>query len=135
MALFIWKDEYSVNIVKIDEQHKKLVALLNDLHSSMLAAKANSILEKTLTELVDYAAVHFKTEEDLMKDYGFEGFDNHKSAHDSFTKKVGEFYEDFKSGKKIISVEILFFLKDWLINHINGTDKLYSSFFNSKGVK
>ncbi|HOV14864.1 MAG TPA: bacteriohemerythrin, partial [Spirochaetota bacterium] len=123
MALFIWKDDYSVKIEKIDEQHKKLVNLLNELHSSMLAAKATSVLEKTLDELVQYAAVHFKTEEDLMRSYDFSQYNDHKNAHNNFTEKVGEFYKDYKDGKKMISVELLFFLKDWLINHINGVDK------------
>ena len=106
MALFTWKDEYSVKVEKIDQQHKRLVELLNELHSSMLAAKATGILDKILTELVEYAAVHFKTEEDLFKIYDYVNYAAHKEAHDSFTKKVKEFYDDFKLGKKSNSISI-----------------------------
>ncbi len=135
MALFTWKDDYSVKIEKIDGQHKKLVDLLNSLHSSMLSAKADDVLGKVLDELADYTAIHFKTEEDLMKSYSYEGYKSHKEAHDSFVSKVLEFSKEFKSGRKMISVELLYFLKDWLVSHINGVDKLYIDFFHSKGIK
>ena len=135
MALFTWKDDYSVKIEKIDGQHKKLVDLLNSLHSSMLSAKADDVLGKVLDELADYTAIHFKTEEDLMKSYSYEGYKSHKEAHDSFVSKVLEFSKEFKSGRKMISVELLYFLKDWLVSHINGVDKLYIDFFHSNGIK
>ena len=134
MALFIWKDEYSVNIKKIDDQHKKLVQILNDLHSSMLMAKANTVLEQFLKELIDYTKYHFKTEEDLMYDYKYDKISEHKESHKNFTDKVLQFYDDFQQGKKMITVELLFFLKDWLVNHISGEDKLYTKHFNDNGV-
>ncbi|MBP7554444.1 MAG: hemerythrin family protein [Spirochaetes bacterium] len=135
MALFIWKEEYSVGISSIDEQHKKLVSLLNELHSSMLSARANSILEKLLTELSEYTVYHFKNEENLMIDHKYSKYEEHKKNHKNFTDKVHSYLEDFKNGKKLLTVELLFFLKDWLINHINGEDKQYSAFFIERGVK
>ncbi|OHD13589.1 MAG: hemerythrin [Spirochaetes bacterium GWD1_27_9] len=134
MALFIWKDEYTVNIKKIDEQHQKLVSILNELHSAMLGAKANAILGKTLDELIDYTKTHFKAEEELMQRYNYSDFPTHKEAHKIFIDKVSDFQNEFKNGKKMISVEILFFLKDWLVTHINGVDKKYSKFLNDNGV-
>lgn len=134
MALFIWKDEYSVNIKSIDEEHKKLVSILNDLHSSMLSAKANTVLGKFLEDLIAYTKYHFQNEEKLMSQYGYPGFQDHQEAHKNLTAKVLSFQEEFKQGKKMMSVEILYFLKDWLMTHINGTDKLYSKFLNDNGV-
>jgi hemerythrin len=134
MALFIWKDEYSVNIKQIDEQHKKLVAILNELHSAMLTGKATDSLGIILDELLDYTKYHFKTEEDLMKEHNYTHYTIHKDNHDEFVTKILQFYDEFKSGKKAISIDLMFFLRDWLINHINGTDKMYSQFFNNRGI-
>jgi len=135
MALFVWKDEYSVGIQSIDDQHKKLVAILNELHSAMLEAKVNTILENLLLELIDYTKTHFKKEEDLMIDFGYSDFISHKEIHRSFTAQMQSYYDEFKQGKKLLSVNLLFFLKDWLVNHISGIDKKYSSFFIEKGIK
>ncbi len=134
MALFTWKDEYSVKIEKIDGQHKKLVELLDQLHSSMLSAKADGVMGKILDELVRYTTVHFGEEEQLMKLHNYPGYQSQLEAHKIFIKKIEDFQTDFKEGKKMISVDLLYLLKDWLIGHINGVDKKYTEFFHDKGV-
>ncbi|HOJ64747.1 MAG TPA: bacteriohemerythrin [Spirochaetota bacterium] len=134
MSLFIWEEKYSVNIKEIDEQHKKLVGILNELHTSMLGGKANNVLKKVLNELIDYTTYHFKTEEQLMTIHNYPKYDEHKASHKNLTDKVLSFYSELESGKKLLSVELLFFLKDWLVNHILGEDKMYSKFFNDKGI-
>ena len=132
MALFTWKDEYSVKIEKIDGQHKKLVAV-DQLHSSMLSAKADGVMGKILDELVRYTTVHFGEEEQFMKLITTR-ISISTRAHKIFIKKIEDFQTDFKEGKKMISVDLLYLLKDWLIGHINGVDKKYTEFFHDKGV-
>ncbi|HQB61394.1 MAG TPA: hemerythrin domain-containing protein, partial [Spirochaetota bacterium] len=74
-------------------------------------------------------------EENLMKDHKYPKYEEQKKYHKFFTDKIATYLEDFKNGKIFITVELLFFLKDWLINHINGIDKQYSDFFIERGVK
>jgi len=133
--MFIWEEKYSVNVKEIDEQHKKLVSILNELHTAMLGAKANYVLlKKILNELIEYTVYHFKTEEQYMVKYLYPKYAEHKESHKNLTEKVLSFYSDFEKGKKLLTVELLFFLKDWLTNHILGEDKMYSQFFNNKGL-
>ena len=134
MALFVWSDKYSVNIKEIDNQHKKLVDMLNSLHDSMKAGKGNEVLGKTLMELIQYVGTHFATEEKLLSTNGYPEYNAHKAEHTKLTQKAIELQKDFQQGAPVITVEVLGFLKDWLQNHILGTDKKYSSFLNSKGV-
>ncbi|MDI6729156.1 MAG: bacteriohemerythrin [Thermodesulfovibrionales bacterium] len=134
MALFVWSDKYSVNINEIDSQHKKLVDMLNSLHDSMKAGKGNEVLGKTLTELIQYVGTHFATEERLLSTHGYPELNVHKSEHAKLTQKAIELQKDFQQGAPVLTVEVLGFLKDWLQNHILGTDKKYSQFLNSKGV-
>lgn len=134
MALFVWSDRYSVNINEIDNQHKKLVDLLNSLHDSMKAGRGNEVLGKTLTELIQYVGTHFATEEKLFRTYGYPEYSAHKAEHDKLTQKAIELQKNFQQGAPVLTVEVLGFLKDWLQNHILGTDKKYSQFLNSKGV-
>jgi hemerythrin len=134
MALMEWKDEYSVSVSGFDSQHKKLINLINDLHSAMSNGKGKDILGKTLDELVSYTVFHFASEEKMMKEHNYSGYSIHKIEHEKLTKQVIEFQGNLKSGEYVIPHEVLLFLKNWLVNHIMGTDKKYSGFFNSKGV-
>ncbi len=134
MALIEWSENYSVKVKTIDNQHKKLVDLINELHGAMREAHGKDVLGKILNELTEYTVFHFSTEEKLMNDNGYAGYVAHKAEHDKLTKQVIELNGNLKSGKGVISQEVLFFLKDWLLNHIAVTDKKYSLFLNNKGI-
>jgi len=131
---FAWKRQYSVNIREIDNQHKKLVALLNDLYEAIEGGGGRESLGRILSELVTYAKSHFATEERLMKNYGYPGYLAHKEKHEKMTAKVHEYRRKFDAGEIQTPIEISNFLKDWLGKHILGTDMEYSAFLNDKGV-
>lgn len=134
MALFTWKDDYSVNIGAIDQQHKKLVDMMNALHEAMIARQARQILDKILQELADYTVSHFANEENLMKTHGYPDYESHHDKHQKMTAKVLALQDELKQGKISLSLEVMDFLKNWLSKHIMGTDKKYSAFLNSKGI-
>ena len=135
MVLFKWRDEYNVNIPSIDEQHKKLVAIINDLQVAMIDGKSQDVMKKIIDELVQYTKSHFTHEESLMSTYNYNDLSQHKKIHVDFIEKVTDFQVKFKEGKRLLSVEILNFLRDWLISHINGEDKKYASCLIEKGAR
>jgi hemerythrin len=135
MALFLWKEEYTVDIKQIDDQHKQLVEMINELHSAMLSGKGREALGETFTGLVEYTKTHFSTEETLMSQHGYPELKAHRESHDEFTNKVTAMYNDFTEGNILISIELMNFLKDWLINHIARVDKKYAPFFSEKGIQ
>ena len=130
-----WNESFSVGVAEIDTQHKNLVSYLNDLHFAMSQGKGNDILKSLLGRLVGYTQVHFATEEKFMRQWNYPGYVYHKGEHEAFVKKVAEFKTKFENGQAALSIEILTFLKDWVTNHIQGTDKKYGPFFNKHGLK
>lgn len=134
MALFIWNDSYKTGINTIDTQHKKLVDLINELHEAMSKGQGNQALGKIMNELVNYTVTHFSTEERLLKQAGYADFDAHKKIHDDFTAKVKKMQADLTGGRKMMSLEVSSFLKDWLSGHILGTDKKYVPSMKAKGI-
>jgi len=134
MALMPWKDEYSVKIGAIDEQHKKLVDLLNQVHEATLAGRGKLVVGNILSELLTYTKVHFAAEEELMKKHAYPELNSHRAEHDELVRKVEEFKQKHAAGRVTMSVEIMQFLMDWLTEHILGVDKRYSAFLNGKGV-
>lgn len=134
MSLLEWNGDFSVNIKQFDNQHKKIVNLINELHTAMLHAKGKEVLGKILNDLSDYTVFHFSSEEKIMQEYNYPGYVMHKAEHDKLTKQVAELVENYKSGKQLISQEVMNFLKKWLVEHIAGSDKKYSTYLNNKGV-
>ncbi len=135
MAFFAWSNSYSVNIKEIDEQHKKLISLLNNLFEAMSIGKGREVVGAVLNEVVEYTVYHFGTEERLFRQYGYPEITAHKMAHDDLTKQAKDLKKDVDAGKKLVTVEVMNFLKQWLYNHILEEDKRYTSFLNSKGVR
>jgi hemerythrin len=135
MALIQWTDALSVKIGTIDEQHKKLILLINELDVAMRAGKGKDILGKILNELVAYVGTHFGTEEKLFAQHAYPDTAVHKMEHGDFVRKVGEFKKGFESGKLGLTIELMNFLSDWLRKHIMGTDQKYGPFLVEKGVK
>ena len=100
MAIINWEKELSVNITELDEQHKKLIDIINDLHNAMLKGKSRDILDKVLDNLIDYTKNHFRSEEILFEKYNYPDYLKHKKEHDDLVKQVLEIQEKYKSGKK-----------------------------------
>ena len=130
-----WKDSYSVGIESIDNDHKKLLHLINNLQTAV-DYKTDRLFEKqTLDEVIDYTHYHFRREEGLMENNGYPDFVPHKAKHEEMIGKVNEYVQAYDKGEPGAIESLLAYLKTWLISHINGTDKEYSEFLISKGVK
>ncbi len=130
-----WKDEYSVGIESIDNDHRKLLNLINQLQTAVYYQTGRQFEQEALKALVDYTKTHFDREEKLMSDHDYPGFENHQFEHHKMIVKVEQFVTTYqKEGHKVIK-DIAEFLRHWLINHINKTDKAYSSYLRDKGVR
>jgi hemerythrin len=135
MALIQWNEGLSVDVAEIDKQHQTLVSMINELSDAMKQGKGKDALAKILNGLISYTATHFKTEEKYFDLHKYPGTVIHKKEHAAFVQKVSDFKDGFEKGKLSVTIEVMNFLSDWLKNHIKGTDKKYSVFFNEKGLK
>ena len=77
MPIVTWRDEYSVNVAEIDTQHQKLLELVNKLHSAVETRIDKIDLEGLMVELVEFTAIHFSTEEQLMNKYEYPELEKH----------------------------------------------------------
>jgi hemerythrin len=136
MPLIEWTDELSLGIESIDEQHKKLVNMINALNDAMLTNSSNELLGKIFTGLATYTQKHFAYEENMFAEYGYTDSEEHKRQHNELIAQVVELKQKFiKNPQGTMSAELMLFLKRWLTNHIMRTDKDYAEFLISKGVK
>jgi hemerythrin len=132
MSLIQWSDAYSVGIAKFDSQHKQLVAQVNELHAAMAAGQANQALGDILNRLVAYTDTHFVDEEVAMTKFNVPGLAVHKDEHQKLRSQVVKFAGDFSAGRAAMSIEILLFLKSWLVQHMQKSDKNYGPHLKGK---
>ena len=134
MAYLEWDKSFNVNVKEIDEQHKKLVSMINTLHSAFIDSRGENIHKEIIDNMVEYATIHFATEEKYMEKFNFPASQTHKKEHDNFTREALNLQTQLRIGGFVLSIKILNYLKSWLQNHILVTDKNYSKFFNKHGL-
>jgi hemerythrin len=135
LAILNWSNEYSVEVLSIDKEHKTLFAMLNELHDAMKAGKGSAVVPVILKRLVVYTREHFAHEEKLMSRARYPDIVRHKAEHDQLTGEVVKTVQDFEDGKTVLSIDLLEFLRSWLQEHIVGWDKKYSSSMLAAGVR
>ena len=130
-----WSDELSVGIEEIDDQHKELVALVNEMHRAIHERHGSEVVREILARLTDYTRIHFAVEESLMRILNYPGYEEHKALHEELLSHVVELNEKVATGKTAIGFELMHFLKVWLTKHIMESDKEYTEHFLNAGAK
>jgi hemerythrin len=121
--LLNWSKKYAIGIAEIDEQHKILVEITNNMFTAHVRGAAHQQVEHIIAAMIDYAQLHFKLEEQFMLNNNYSAHQEHKIEHQVFTDKVRLFFEEYKNGSTTIPYQILIFLRDWLVHHIQVSDK------------
>lgn len=132
MSVAIWNDAYLTGNAMVDQQHRNLFAMVNELHDAVVAGKGREVLSATLRKLSGYTIDHFASEESLMITAGYDGLANHKRKHDALASKAKEIIAGYQSGKLTLSITLSQFLADWLRHHIQEEDQALITWLRQK---
>lgn len=122
MAYFDWVEELAIDHGPIDNEHRKLVSLVNDMHAAAQHPNNHAIVGERMAELVFYTQDHLLNEEEVMATLGFPGLEEHKQSHIVFLARLHAMQTDFHQGDKTSASELLVLLKNWLSVHIRDAD-------------
>jgi hemerythrin len=128
-SLLLWDNSFLVNFEIIDNQHKGLVDMTNELIRGCGGGRAvqDVLFIKALRKAVEYARVHFSTEEEYMRQVSYPDFAVHKKEHEAFVAEVAKQLKSFEENRND-PVVLAGFLKNWLFNHIAVSDKKYAPY-------
>ncbi|BCV52505.1 bacteriohemerythrin [Shewanella algae] len=129
-----WGPQLDLGMEEINRQHQRLVSLINELHRTLEEAYGLEAIKRIVQGLVDYTANHFAYEEELFARFGYPQTEQHKLKHQQLVAKVLDFQKRVANGEDVAD-ELMAFLKSWLINHIQGSDKEYTSFLIARGAQ
>jgi hemerythrin len=120
-----WDTAYSLGIKQIDDHHRHLLALLNKTYDTFTANESKVQVDALIEELINYATYHFSAEEHLMAKHGYQGTGEHLKQHEHFITQIKIYQQEFMAGRKTLALELVVFLKDWLLEHIMVSDRAY----------
>ena len=130
-----WDESLSVGINTIDEHHRYLFDLVNDLIEVVANKLGARELGRVLKALGQYAQIHFQAEERMMQEYAYPRLDIQIQQHQHFLNRMKEFNEELHQNPLIAQFEILIYLRDWLVAHIRDEDTQLSALIWQASIK
>lgn len=129
-----WDKRYSVGVEKIDEQHKMFFGLINKLEDLTHHDDFRDELPRLLNEIVEYAALHFRTEEKMMIESKYDGYEDHHAKHEAIKADI---YQECKRvvEKEATAMDVIWlynYMRNWVKNHILEVDMMYVDAFKAK---
>jgi hemerythrin len=134
MPIVTWRDEYNVNVEEIDNQHRKILELVNSLHAAVETRANKDDLKDLLVELVEFTRIHFSTEEQLMKKYDYPDLARHHTEHRLLLRYLVDLVDAVSGGKNPGFYSDYDVSTDWAMIHICDHDKSLGVFLNSRNV-
>ncbi len=130
---FLWSDAYTIGHGDIDDQHKRLFTIFNNLVRAINQGEAVLGVEKTFLQLRGYARNHFRYEEKLMRQNGYPDLKAHKKGHDKICDDMRHYRKRFNRAtddqeKSVVAGEVAVYFSHWLQGHIQSVDRKYAPY-------
>jgi len=125
---FVWSPEFSVGVGLLDEQHKRIISMINQLSSVKEVTTDSEMISDLITKMTQYSQKHLKYEEELLLQYRYPLFEEHKQDHRYYLKKIVAFTLAIPNGIPEVPQEVSAFLNQWWQNHILNEDMKYKPF-------
>jgi len=130
-----WEEAYSVGVALIDEQHKMLIATINELLDVIDTKPTKEKTDSVINKLIQYKQFHFATEEKYFKEFNYKKTDEHIAKHRLFTKKITEIQNRSTDNYVALVYELIDFLENWFVDHLLHVDHEYIECFHQHGLR
>ena len=127
MSFIAWDKNYSVNSERMDQQHRRIIEMINRLHKAMKSKKDRDTIRQILNSLINYTQYHFSDEEKLMKQNDYPQIDEHRCEHRLLIEKITGYLRLYQNNQPVPLPEVLNFLREWYPRHIENFDLKYNS--------
>jgi hemerythrin len=136
MSFMVWNKSYSVDVAIFDDEHKKLIAIINQLHEAQQSEIDKPALLQISDNLVEYTLMHFRHEEMYFDDWAYPGAAEHIAMHAKLRRQVFDYRMQIQEkDSRALAQELAVFLRDWLTQHILVDDRKYGTFLREKGLR
>lgn len=134
MDILKWREGYETGISTMDEQHRVLIGLINNLYRIIRDKKGYDQLREVLQEMSKYGETHLQAEEELLGQYEYPGLGEQQDHHGNYLQNLKALLLKFENDKEATAQDIYIFLRQWWMEHITVIDKKYGPYLQEKGV-
>lgn len=136
MRFMEWSDRFSIGVAIFDDEHKKLIAIINSLHEALSNGIADADLKRISDNLVEYTLMHFRHEEMYFDDWAYPEAETHTALHARLREQVFNFRRQIQEkNSRELGLDMMEFLRQWLSEHILVEDRKYGRFLFEKGLR
>lgn len=137
MEKFHWNDTYSVGVSQMDDEHKKILSIINQMVEHPETSERSETISDILGQLTTYAYEHFDHEEKLLEEHGYPDLNSQRVEHRKFRRRIATFCSNIMSDRNrqyTAPEDLLEYLMAWWKDHILVSDKKYGVFFAARGI-
>jgi hemerythrin len=125
MSIIKWDESLTVGVKSIDDQHKQLINMINELHLAVEYGKSRDVILPVIDRLQEYVGTHFLAEERLFSEIGYQGMAEHRQEHLDFVRKIESLSRQFSYNQDFLAIHIKDLLLTWFYNHLRTKDMEY----------
>ena len=127
----VWKRSFSTDLVSVDEQHRHLIDLLNQLTSTLREAPDTLDIALALQNLGRETSQHFSHEEQVMANISYDRLELHRQKHQALLAEFSERSTALVEQARLGEIEdLIAYLKFWLLHHLMSEDTRLHRFLN-----
>jgi hemerythrin len=132
-----WDEKYAIGIALIDNQHKELFSLTNELFNACRGGDTalRDKFKETMGRMVEYVRFHFGAEQELLQRVNYPEYQEHKKQHDALIRDILEAVKGYNEGRKFVPNQFVRTLRDWILSHIALSDRQYASYIAAQKKK
>lgn len=132
MSIIAWKDVYETGIVALDKEHQGLVEQINLLYAAIREKRPDDVMLPIFDRLIVYTKQHFAHEESLLEKYNYADLALQREQHRALTQEVLDYRQQLVTGKRLSAMDVMGFLRSWLLEHIVEYDLRYGPYLDSR---
>lgn len=134
MTLLTWNHACTVGVRALDDQHGILMDTMNELRLALVHGSGRDKVSDLLGQLVEFTRMHFSSEERVLEQHGFPGLSAHRAEHRRLLGQIEETAHRAQHSEELGMRQLLNFLRDWYVGHIEGADQQYGPWLNQRGI-
>ena len=133
MAVLEWSADFSVGVEELDNQHKRIVSLINRLDEHFRSGLEMGVVSDILNELRQYGEAHLASEEKYLQERNYSDFANHKDLHKDYVERFAKLCLSVSMREPDWKYELVDFLTTWWVDHILEEDQAYARELGTAG--
>jgi hemerythrin-like metal-binding protein len=133
--LVAWKHTCSVGVRAMDDEHAIMIDAMNELRQALVSGSNQAVTNEQRNKLIEFTRMHFRNEENLLAQFDFPGLARQQSEHRRLLAQLQDSLHRQQQGQAAPTGDLLSFLHDWFLDHVEGEDRKYGPWLNSHGVK